>query len=153
MRCSSSRGFSLIELIVVVAILAILATVAFLAFQVYVKEAQATKLVAQYDHAERVVRAEFAKRLSHLSAGRMDLVAFDAYSLITELLDPEGRATAPLGGPAYLPGDPDPDLGAIGVSVTSSSGKPGTEVVTLTRPAFLEEVAATSVKIFANSLR
>jgi prepilin-type N-terminal cleavage/methylation domain-containing protein len=148
-----SRGFSLIEFVVVALIIALLATLAFLAFQAYAKEAQITRLVAQYDLAERAIRAEFAKRLSRLTSERAELVAYDAYSLITQLLDPDGRATAPLGGPAYLPGDPDPDRGAIGISVTSSGGKAGTEVVVLRRPAFLEDVTAASVAIYANSAR
>jgi type IV pilus assembly protein PilA len=148
----SIRGFSLIELMIVVAIIAVLAAIAIPAYQAYLKEAQIAKLVAQFDEAERAVRAEFAKRMSALSSGRSDLIAFDTYSLITDLLNPDGRATAPLGGPAYLPDNPDPDLGAIGVSVTNN-GKPGTEVVTLKRPAFLEDVTATSVAIYANSAR
>jgi type IV pilus assembly protein PilA len=147
------RGFSLIELMIVVAIIAVLAAIAIPAYQTYLREAQIAKLIANFDEAERGVRGEFAKRLAHLSGGGGSLTAYDTYSLITKLLDPDGRATAPLGGPAYLPDNPDPDLGAIGVSVTSSGGKPGTEVVTLKRPAFLEDVTATSVTIYANSAR
>ena len=146
-------GFSLIELMIVVAIIAVLAAIAIPAYWAYLREAQITKVVAQYDEAERAIRAEFAKRVAHLSSGRPGLVVYDTYSLIGQLLDPDGRATAPLGGPAYLPGDPDSDRGAIGVSVTSSGGKAGTEVVVLKRPAFLEDLVATSVAIFANSAR
>jgi prepilin-type N-terminal cleavage/methylation domain-containing protein len=146
------RGFSLIELMIVVAIIAVLSAIAIPAYQQYLREAQIAKLVSNYDEAERAVRAEFAKRVSQLSSGRTDLIAFETFSVISTLLNPDGRATAPLGGPAYLPGDPDPDLGAIGVSVTNT-GKPGTEVVILKRPAFLEQVSAMSVTIFANSAR
>ena len=148
-----TKGFSLIELMIVVAIIAVLAAIAIPAYQQYLREAQIAKLVAHYDEAERAIRAEFAKRVAYLSSGRSDLPAFDTYSLITQLLDPDSRATAPLGGPAYLPDNPDPDLGAIGVTVTNNGGKPGTEVVTLKRPAFLEDVTATSVTIYANSTR
>jgi type IV pilus assembly protein PilA len=148
-----TNGFSLIELMIVVAIIAVLAAIAIPAYQTYLREAQIAKLVAHYDEAERAIRAEFAKRVSYLSSGRSNLVAFDTYSLITQLLDAEGRATAPLGGPAYLPDNPDPDRGAIGVSVTSSGGKPGTEVVVLKRPSFLNDVTAASVTIYANSTR
>lgn len=147
------KGFSLIELMIVVAIIAVLAAIAIPAYQQYLREAQIAKLVAHYDEAERAIRAEFAKRVAHFASGRTDLVAFDTHSLIDKLLDPDGRATAPLGGPAYLPDNPDPDFGAVGVSVTSNAGKAGTEVVTLKRPAFLEDVTATSVTIYANSTR
>lgn len=147
------KGFSLIELMVVVAIIAVLAAIAIPAYQTYLKEAQIAKLVANFDEAERAIRAEFSKRVAHLSSGRSGLASYDTYTLISTLLDPDGRATAPLGGPAFLPDNPDPDLGAIGVSVTDSGGKPGTEVVVLKRPSFLEAVTATSVTIFANSQR
>jgi type IV pilus assembly protein PilA len=148
---NGKKGFSLIELMIVVAIIAVLAAIAIPAYQQYLKEAQIAKLVAHYDEAERAIRAEFAKRVAYLSSGRSDLVAYDTYSLIAQLLDPDGRATAPLGGPAYLPENPDSDLGSIGVSVTNNAGKPGTEVVRLKRPAFLQDVTATSVTIYANS--
>jgi type IV pilus assembly protein PilA len=146
-------GFSLIELMIVVAIIAVLAAIAIPAYQAYLKEAQIAKLVANYDEAGRAIRAEFAKRVAHLSGGGSGLVAYDAYTLIGQLLDPEGRATAPLGGPAFLPDNPDPDLGAIGVAVINSGGKAGTEVVTLKRPAFLEDLAAETVTIYANSAK
>ena len=122
------KGFSLIELMIVVAIIAVLAAIAIPAYQTYLKEAQIAKLIANYDEAERAIRAEFAKRVAHLSGGGSGLVAYETITLINTLLDPEGRATAPLGGPAFLPDNPDPDLGAIGVTVTNSGGKPGTEV-------------------------
>jgi len=151
----TNRGFSLIELMIVVAIIAVLAAIAIPAYQTYLREAQVAKLVANFDEAERAIRAEFAKRLAHLSGSGTGttLVAYNTDALINSVLNPDGRATAPLGGPAYLPDSPDPDLGAIGVSVTSSGGKPGTEVVMLKRPAFLEDVTATSVTIYANSAR
>ena len=145
------EGYTLIELMIVVAVIAILAAIAIPAYQQYLREAQIAKLVSNYDEAQRAVRAEFSKRVGQLASGRTSLVAFDSFSLINDLLDPDGRATAPLGGPAYLPNNPDPDLGAIGVAVTSSGGKPGTEVVTLKRPAFLDAVTADTVTIYANS--
>jgi type II secretory pathway pseudopilin PulG len=137
---------------IVVAIIAVLAAIAIAAYQQYLKEAQIAKIVSHYDDAIRVVRAETAKRVSQLSSGRANLVAMDVDFVIGNLLDAEGRATAPLGGPAYLVGDPDPDAGAIGILVTGG-GKPGTEVITISRPAFLEDVTAESVTIYANSAR
>jgi type IV pilus assembly protein PilA len=146
------RGFTLIELMIVVAIIAVLAAIAIAAYQQYLKEAQIAKLVSHYDDGVRAVRAEVTKRAAQVSRGRSDLVVLDEFFIIDKILNPEGRAVAPLGGPAYLPGAPDPDLGAVGISVTSA-GKPGTEIITIRRPAFLEDVTADSVSIYANSAR
>ena len=145
-------GFTLIELMIVVAIIAVLAAIAIAAYQQYLKEAQIAKIVSHYDDAIRIVRAETVKRVGQLSGGRANLVVIDAHFVISNLLDAEGRATAPLGGPAYLVGDPDPETGAIGIGVTGGS-RPGTEIITIRRPAFLEEVTAESVTIYANSAR
>ena len=147
-----SRGFTLIELMIVVAIIAVLAAIAIAAYQQYLKEAQIAKIVSHYDDGVRAIRADVAKRAAQLSTRRNDLIALDAFFIIDKILNPDGRAVAPLGGPAYLPGDPDPDLGAIGVSV-GGAGKPGTEIITIKRPAFLEDVTAESVSIYANSAR
>jgi type IV pilus assembly protein PilA len=146
------RGFTLIEILIVVAIIAILAAIAMAAYQQYLKEAQIAKIVSHYDDAIRAVRAELVKRAAQLSGGRNDLVALDETFVIEEILNPEGRATAPLGGPAYLPGASDPEMGAIGVRITGGN-RAGTEVVTIARPAFLEDVTAESVTIYANSAR
>ena len=149
---SHRRGFTLVELMIVVAIIAILAAIAMAAYQQYLKEAQIAKVVSHYDDAIRVVRAEAVKRVAQLSAGRTNLVVMDAPFIIDTLLDSDKRATAPLGGPAYLDGDPDPATGAIGVSV-ASGGRPGTEIITIKRPAFVNDVTADSVVIYANSAR
>ena len=148
----ANRGFTLVELMIVVAIIAILAAIAIAAYQQYLKEAQVAKVVSHYDDAIRIVRAESVKRVGQLSTGRNNLVAMDARFVISNLLDADGRATAPIGGPAYLEGDPDPATGAIGI-VVAGGGRPGTEIVTIKRPSFLEDVTAESVTIYANSAR
>jgi hypothetical protein len=137
---------------IVVAIIAVLAAIAVAAYQQYLKEAQIAKLLNHYDDGVRAVRAEVTKRAAQMSRGGNNLVVLDEIFIIDNILNPEGRAVAPLGGPAYLPGAPDPDLGAVGISVTSA-GKPGTEIITVRRPAFLEDVTAQSVSIYANSAR
>ena len=146
------RGFTLVELMIVVAIIAILAAIAIAAYQQYLKEAQVAKVVSHYDDAIRIVRAESVKRVGQLSTGRNNLVVMDARFVISNLLDADGRATAPIGGPAYLEGDPDPATGAIGI-VVANGGRPGTEIVTIKRPSFLEDVTAASVTVYANSAR
>ena len=145
------RGFTLIELMIVVAVIAILSAIAIAAYQQYLKEAQIAKIVSHYDDGIRAMRAELAKRAAQLSSGR-DLVVLNETFVIDEILNPEGRATAPLGGPAYLPGDADPEIGAIGIRITGGN-RAGTEVVRIARPAFLEDVTAESVTIYANSAR
>jgi hypothetical protein len=80
------------------------------------------------------------------------LVAVNEDFIINELVNPDER-TALLGGPAYIAGDPDPALGAIGIAVTAAGNTPGTEIVTIRRPAFLEDVTAESVRVYANSAR
>jgi len=146
------KGFTLIELMIVVAIIAVLAAIAIAAYQQYLKEAQIAKIVSHYDDGIRALRAEVAKRAAQLSAGRNDLVALNEFFVIQNILDPEGRAVAPLGGPAYLPGEPDPEVGAIGVRITGGN-RAGTEVIRIARPAFLDDVTAESVTIYANSAR
>ena len=145
------KGFTLIELMIVVAVIAILSAIAIAAYQQYLKEAQIAKIVSHYDDGIRAMRAELAKRAAQLSSGR-DLVVLNETFVIDEILNPEGRATAPLGGPAYLPGDADPEIGAIGIRITGGN-RAGTEVVRIARPAFLEDVTAESVTIYANSAR
>ncbi len=147
-----NRGFSLIELMIVVAIIAVLAALAIPIYQRYLKEAQIAKVISHYDDGIRAVRADFAKRVAQLSRGDNNLVPANSNYIIYTLLNPDGHAEAPLGGPAYIVGAADPATGAIGVSV-SGGNRPGTEIVTLSRPNFLEDVTAETVAIYANSAR
>ena len=146
-----ARGFSLIELMVVVGVIAVLAAIAIPIYQQYLREAQVTKVVSHYDDGIRAVRAEFAKRVAQISSGRANMVAVDINYVIGGLLNPDNRS-APLGGPAYIPGDADPATGAIGI-VVGGGGRPGTESVTIRRPAFLNDVTAENVTIYANSVQ
>jgi len=137
---------------VVIAIIAILAAIAIPAYLKYQEEALISKMVSHYDDAVRVTKAEFGKRISQLSRGQVNLAPLNASYLINNVLLFEGATTAPLGGPAFLPGTGDPDTGAIGIAVTAGN-RAGTEVVVITRPAFLNQVTEETISVSATGGR
>jgi prepilin-type N-terminal cleavage/methylation domain-containing protein len=140
------RGFTLIELMVVIVIAAILAAIAIPAYLRYQEEAHAAKITEHYDSAVRSVKAEFARRVASLARGESIEVLNEGY--LVQTLDPEGRGTAPLGGPAYVAGPANDVTGAVGISIVQhASGQAGLEAVIVGRPAFSDIVTAETVTL------
>jgi len=92
-------GFTLIELMIVVAIIAILAAIAIPAYNQYIKEARMAKVTDHYDEAIRVVRAHSAKvAASQAREGSNQLTLPNTTALWLDVIDPDDKAIAPIGG-------------------------------------------------------
>jgi type IV pilus assembly protein PilA len=139
-------GFTLIELMIVVAIIAILAAIAIPAYNNYIREARMAKVTDHYDEAARALKSELAKRAAQTSRGVV-LAALDSAAAIA-LVNPEGRQ-APQGGVAAFAAAPVDANGVVGISV---AGAAGSEVVTITRPAYLDLGAQETTVINATQI-
>ena len=139
-------GFTLIELMIVVAIIAILAAIAIPAYNQYIREARMSKVTDHYDNAIRVTRAELAKRAAQSARGIN--VPDLATSTLTLAVNPDNRS-APQGGVAAYAASADGTTGVVGLSVTT--GTPGSEVIVITRPAYLE-LTTNTLNILGNNI-
>jgi type IV pilus assembly protein PilA len=131
MSPATSRGFTLIELMIVVAIIAIVAAIALPAYEQYLREARMGKVIAHYDRAIRIVHAEIAKNAAIQARGEISPLPTNNAGWIT-IINPENRATTPIGGrPAY--GETaDSETGRIGIAYDA-----GNHEITVTRPSHL----------------
>ena len=139
----SQSGFTLIELMIVVAIIAILAAIAIPAYNDYIKEARMAKVTEHYDQAIRVVRSHAAKIAANNARGGTDALPASATDWI-DIIDPDDKSKAPVGGVRGFGGSANDTTGVIGVSGDNTA-------LVISRPQF-DELSAATVTINAREL-
>lgn len=144
-------GFTLIELMIVVAIIAILAAIAIPAYNGYIREARMAKVTDHYDEAVRLVKAELAKRAAIIAReGTAGLAVLD-YAAVEGIVNPDD-VLSPDGLGAYNNADQSAATnGRVGITVNGAAGIGG-EVITVTRPLYLDLPAVPVSTIDASAL-
>lgn len=105
MKGETSKGFTLIELMIVVGIIGVIAAFAMPTFKSYIDTANMTKVNAAYQSAIRIGQHEFAKEKTHLALNLPSTLPFGnnkATSASWILVFNQGGIEAPGGGPAYV---------------------------------------------------
>lgn len=133
-------GFTLIELMIVVAIIAILAAIAIPAYNNYIREARMAKATDHYDGAIRSMKSEFAKRAAMAARGTDPATLDDA--LVLTIVNPEGQNAPGAATNAFANAAVDAD-GVVGITIDDDTLN--AEIVTITRPAYLDLTTATVV--------
>jgi len=133
-------GFTLIELMIVVAIIAILAAIAIPAYNNYIREARMAKATDHYDGAIRSLKSEFAKRAATAARGTTPATLTDA--LVLTIVNPESQ-NAPGAATNAFANAVDDGNGVVGITIDDATLN--AEIVTITRPAYLDLTTATVV--------